>query len=96
MHLIEMCQKLSPGDNKLVEKCCKLLVNVLPKLSVDNENILKLTISWILASISNWKTLHEFEQIDDILHFYASVIKLYDKLKINDLKVNFYFIKNYI
>lgn len=91
-----MCQEISPTETKLVGKCCKLLIKVLPKLSLGKENLLKQTIIWILSCIVDLKN-HEcrFEQIDGILPFYVSAIQMYENLNINDNKVNYYFIQIY-
>lgn len=92
MCLFEVCQEISPADTKLIGKCCKLLIKVLPKLSSGEENLLKKTIIWILSCIVVLEK-HEryFEQINEILHFYVSAIQLYENLNINDKKVNYYF-----
>lgn len=92
LRFFDVCLNINPADINLVEKCCKPLAKLLPRLGPADEDTLKSSISWILsciASLENHKC--HLEQINYLLNFYASTIQTCGNLNINNNKVRHFF-----
>lgn len=63
----------------------------MPKLGIDDKNVFKNTIAWVLSGIICLEDHgHSSEQIEKILKFYICTVQTYVNLNIHDSEVSNY------